>query len=169
MATKDVKHDDVFGDYKKDSLTKPRDLAWDNWAKFDKIGDKVQGYIRDAFYRPAEGMFKAHRGITLEQTDGTFVNVGIKRLPFVLDKTDALRLGDPLTVELIELKKSSEKGFNPTKIFGFYGRNLPENADNLTVKQLDDADQAKGGTRLPENEADRELDGLAKEEEIPFD
>lgn len=152
-----------FDNYKADSLTKPRDLAWDNWAKFEKVGDKVQGYIRDAFYRPAEGLFKEHRGITLEQTDGTFVNVGIKRLPFVLDKTDGLRLGDPLTVELTELKKSDTKGFNATKIFSFFGKNLPENAGNKTVQFLDDEDRAKGGSTQALSEADKAFNGIDEE------
>ncbi len=152
-----------FDNYKEDSLTKPRDLAWDNWAKFEKVGDKVQGYIRDAFYRPAEGLFKEHRGITLEQTDGTLINVGIKRLPFVLDKTDGLKLGDPLTVELVELKKSDTKGFNATKIFGFFGKNLPENETNKTVKQLDDEDKAKGGSAQPLSAADKAFDGIDEE------
>ena len=146
MSKKEEASVDVFGDYKSDSLTKPRDLAWNHWAKFEKQGDKVQGFIRDAFYRPAEGLYKEQRGITLEQLDGTFINVGIRRLPFVLDKTDDLRLGDPLTVELAELKASGTKGFNPTKIFAFYGKNLPENAGNKTVLELDNEDQAKGGT-----------------------
>lgn len=137
---------DVFGDYKKDSLTKPRDLAWTNWAKFEKVGDKVQGYIRDVFYRQAEGQFKEQRGITLEQTNGELINVGIKRISFILNKTDDLRLGDPLTVELTELKKSGTKGFSATKVFSFFGKNLPENAENKTVLELDKEDMAKGGT-----------------------
>lgn len=162
-----AKKEDVFGNYKEDSLTKPRDLAWDNWSKFEKVGDKYQGFIRDAFYRAAEGLFKEQRGITLEQMDGTFVNVGIKRLPFVLDKTDGLRLGDPLTVELVELKKSETKGFNPTKVFAFYGKNLPENAGNKTVLELDNEDRAKGGTVPPLSEVDKEFAKV--DDEIPFE
>jgi len=148
MATYD------FSNFKKDALTKPRDLAWDNWAKFEKAGDKVQGYIRDAFYRPADGMFKDQRGITVEQTDGTLINVGIKRFPFVLSKTDELRIGDPVTVVLEEEKKSQIKGYNATKIFGFYGTNLPENAKNQTVKELDEHDEAKGGSSGASDEAE---------------
>ncbi len=137
--------DNVFGDYKKDTLTKPRDLAWSNWAKFEKVGDMAQGYIRDVFYRAAEGKFKEQRGITLEQTDGKMVNVGIKRLPFVLSQTDDLRIGDPLTVELIELKDPAEKGLSPTKIFGFYGKRIA--IEGKTVAQLDAEDFAKGGSK----------------------
>lgn len=138
-----------FDDYKKDALTRPRDLAWSNWAKFENVGDKVQGYIRDAFFRPAEGLFKDQRGITIEQPDGTMVNVGIKRHDFVLSKTDSLRIGDPLTIVLEEMKESSTKGYNATKIFGFYGKNLEENAGNPTVKELDDADSKAGGSVAP--------------------
>lgn len=154
-----------FKNYKKDTLTKPRDLAWTNWAKFEKVGDMVQGYIADAFYRPAEGQFDEQRGITLKQDDGTYVNVAVKRLPFVLNKTDDLRLGDPLTVELVELKKSETKGFSPTKISSYFGKNLPENAGNKTVAELDAEDREKGGT-LPPVKADEKDAGDAAE--VPF-
>lgn len=145
-----------FSNYKKDSLTKPRDLAWDNWAKFEKVGDKVQGYICDVFYRPADGQFKEQRGITLKQEDGTMINVGIKRLPFILNKTDDMRLGDPLVIELTELKKNETKGFSPTKLQSFFGTHLPENDGNKTVAQLEKEDMERGGTVNPV--ADEEKD-----------
>ncbi len=147
-----------------ESLTKPRDLAWDNWAKFEKVGDSFSGYIRDVFYRPADGLFKEQRGITLEQKDGSLINVGIKHLPFVLNKTDGLRLGDPLKIELSELKKSDTKGFNATKIFAYYGKNLEENAQNKTVLELENEDMAKGGTKPPVAEEE-----VKAADEIPFD
>jgi hypothetical protein len=153
-----------FNNYKSDTLTRPRDKAWDNWAKFEKVGDKVQGYIRDAFYRPEEGQFKAQRGITIEQPDGKLVNVGIKRHDFILAKTDNLRIGDPLTIELTEEKKSQIKGFSATKIFDFYGTNLPENAGNPTVKQMDSSDEAEGGSTEPVAPTEE-----ATAEDIPFE
>lgn len=145
-----------FNNYQKDTLTRPRDKAWSNWAKFEKVGDKVQGFIRDAFYRPAEGMYKEQRGITLEQIDGTFVNVAIKRFPFILAHTDHLRIGDPLTVELTNEIPPKQKGFSPTKELSFFGKNLPENEGNPTVKELDDADRAQGGSSAPEEEVEAE-------------
>jgi hypothetical protein len=155
-----------FDNYEKDTLTKPRDKAWGNWAKFETVGSKVQGYIRDAFYRPAEGLFKDQRGITLEQPNGELINVGIKRLPFVLDKTDHLRIGDPLTVVFESEQKSSTKGFSATKIFAFYGTNLPENANNPTVKELDGQDEAQGGSSAPE---DKDTEVVEEEADIPFE
>lgn len=158
-----------FKNITKKSLTKPRDLCWDNWFKFEKAGDKVTGFIRDVFYRPAEAQFKEQRGITLEQEDGTLVNVGIKRLSFILNKTDDLHLGDPLSIELESERKNATKGFSPTKIFAFYGENLPENAGNPTVLQLEEADMAKGGTKTPvvadeevaeESEADKNFNKM---------
>jgi hypothetical protein len=144
-----------FEKFDKDALTKPRDLAWDNWKSWgDEVGDKVQGYIRDVFYRPAEGDFREQRGITLEQTDGTFVNVGIKRLSFVLAPTNELRLGDPLTMVLSELKPNG-KAKKPTKIFAFYGTNLPENKDNKTVAELE--------------QEDMRLQNIAEDEDVSID
>ena len=162
-----AKESSAFDDYKSDSLTKPRDLAWDNWAKFTKVGEKVQGYIRDAFYRPAEGDFGAQRGITLEQIDGELVNVGIKRFSFILDKTNDLRIGDPLTVEFVEQKTPSRKGISGVKIFAFYGKNLPENAGNPKVSDLDSPTQGS-----EPSQADKELDELAakpSDNDVPFD
>lgn len=150
-----------FDNYQADALERPRDKAWSNWAKFEKVGDKVQGYIRDAFFRPAEGMFQDQRGITVEQTDGTLVNVGIKRKPFVLSKTDSLRIGDPITIILEEEKASSTKGYNATKIFGFYGTNLDENLGEKTVKELESEDIKAGGSVEPEAEEE--------EADIPFE
>ena len=142
-----------FDDYSKDGLTKPRDIAWSkDWAKFEEVGDKFQGYIVDVFYRPAQELFKEQRGFTLKQADGELINVGIKRLPFILSKTDDLRLGDPLTIELVELKKSDTKGFSPTKIQAFYGKNLPENAGNKTIKELEREDMERGGSFDPDGE-----------------
>ncbi len=145
-----------FSNIKKESLTKPRDLCWDNWFKFENTGDSVEGFIRDVFYRPAEGQFKEQRGITLEQPDGKMVNVGIKRMSFILNKTDDLRLGDPLMIELVEEKKSKTKGFSPTKIFAFYGKNLEENTANKTVFELEREDMAKGGSKAPEEHVEGE-------------
>lgn len=167
-----------FTKAKEDTLTKPRDKAWDNWASFEKVGDSVQGYIRDVFARKAEGDFKDQRGITLEQPDGTLINVGIKRIEFVLDKTDNLRLGDPLTIELEKETPHQTKGYSPIKVFGFYGKNLPENAGNKTVKQLDDEELgilAKDNAAADEAEAkaNAEFEGndepaAAEAADVPF-
>jgi len=155
-----------FKNYKEDTLTRPRDAAWTNWAKFEKVGDKVSGYIKDVFYREAQGIYKEQRGITLLQENGVFINLAIKRLDFVLAKTDNLRLGDPLVAELTDLQEN-DKG-NPTKIVSYFGKNLAENVDNKTVKELDQEDQGKGGTVAPEDKTDIMPEANIKAEEIPF-
>lgn len=157
-----------FEEYKKDKLVRPRDFAWANWGKFEKVGDKIQGFIRDVFYRKAEGQFQEQRALTIEKTDGSLINVAIKRLPFILPATDNLRVGDPITVELAELKKSDTKGFSATKIFAYYGKNLPENTGK-TVKELEAEDMALGGTVAPEgvvDEADKEFEKVGTEADI---
>ena len=159
---KEVTYD--FNNFKGDALERPRDKAWSNWASFKQVGDKVGGYIRDVFFRPATGVFSDQRGITLEQIDGTLINVGIKEIDFILAKTDGLRLGDPLTVVFDEEKPSATKGGYATKIYGFYGKNLPENEGNKTVKELEAEDRAKGGT-MTSTDSDTETDSGA---DIPF-
>lgn len=131
-----------FNNFEKDALTKPRDKAWENWAKFEKPGDKVQGYIRDVFFRASEGQFPDQRGLTLEQPDGTLINVGIKHIDFVLAKTDSLRLNDPVTIVFEKEIPPSVKGHSPTKQFGFYGTSLPENASQKTVATLEAEDRS---------------------------
>ena len=133
------------------ALTKPRDLAWDNWAKFPEIGAEISGYIRDVFYRPSETsstgqVMKDQRALTLEQQDGTLINVGIKTYPFVLSQTDNLRLGDPLKIVFSKTIPAKEKMMSPTKVFSYFGKNMPENAGNPTVKELTDIDARNGGT-----------------------
>lgn len=160
MAEAKAKGGYDFDGFKKDALTKPRDLAWENWAKFEKVGDKYQGYIRDVFFRAGEGDFSAQRGITLEQADGTLVNVGIKRFPFVLNKTDDLRLGDPLTIVFEKQNAPQVKGHSGVKVFAFFGTNLPENAENQTVKELDAYDEDAGGSDAPEEDDDLVVEPL---------
>lgn len=162
-----------FGEFNKDTLTKPRDKAWQNWAKFEKVGDKVQGFIRDVFYRKEErdeegDGFSAQRGITLEQPTGELINVGIKRLPFILDKTDTLRLGDPLTIVFESQLEPKKKGYKGAKQMAFYGKNLEENKDQKTVKELDHEDMVAGGTSDAENERlQKEFDAMTGEDEFP--
>lgn len=143
-----------FSKIEDKKVSKARNEAWDNWGKFENVGDKVEGYIRDVFYKKADGQYQEARGITLEQPNGKLINVSIKTLPFVLTSTDDLRLGDPLCVKLTELKKSATKGFSPTKILTFYGEKLPENDGQPTVKQLYLEDKNAGGSSAPEAEKD---------------
>jgi hypothetical protein len=153
-----------FSKFKKQELTKPRDKAWENFAKFEKVGDKVEGILRDVFYRPAEGQFKEQRGFTLEGADGKLTNVALKRTPyFAIRATNDVRLGDLLTVELTELRPSKEKGFSPTKIFSFSSGTLAENAGNPTVKELEKADMAEQGVVEADEPAEK------KDDEVPFE
>jgi hypothetical protein len=151
-----------FSKFKKTELTKPRDKAWENFAKFEKEGDKVEGILRDVFYRPAEGDFKEQRGFTLEQEDGILVNVAMKREPyFAIRSTDEVHLGDLLTIELGELRASKTKGYSATKIFSFTAGTLEENASNPTVKELEAIDMKAEGV---EDDADTE-----DEDKPPFE
>lgn len=160
-----------FTKYKDSALTRPRDEAWGNWKswKNSQIGDKVEGYVADAFYRPEElnngtVVFREQRGITIKQTDGTLINVGVKFLEFILKSTDNLRVGDPIVVELIKIEQPKAKGQNGAKVFGFYGANLPENANNKTVKELTDEDKASGGTAQPDEVKQEESSELTADD-----
>ncbi len=144
-----------FNNYKSDAITRPSSKAWGNWAKFNKVGDMAQGIIRDVFFRKAEGIYKDARGITLEQPNGELINVSIKRISFVLEGTNHLRLGDPLTIVFEKELPPKQAGNNPTKQYGFYGKNVQESEGNKTVAELDDIDRKNGG--LSDASADDEL------------
>lgn len=163
MATteKKAQQDENFADYEKDALTLPRDKAWDNWAKFDEVSDKVQGYIRDVFYRAPEGEFKEQRGVTLEQPGGELINVGIKRISFILAKTDNLRLGDPLTIVFEKQLQPKQKGYKGAKQFGFYGKNLEANAGEKTVADLELEDMNRQKLAPAKEEDEPEEDAFA--------
>lgn len=158
-----------FDAFKQDVTDRPSSKAWGNWKKFEKVGDMAQGYIRDVFFRKAEGVFKEARGITLEQKDGSLINISIKRYDFILSKTDGLRLGDPLTVVFEEELPPKKAGNNPTKQYGFYGRNLPENAGNKTVAELDAIDRGVGGMSGDSSsaEADKAFDAIPGKDTPP--
>lgn len=153
-----------FDKFKKKELTKPRDAAWENFAKFEKAGDSKTGIVRDVFYRPADDIYKEQRCFTLEEEDGTLCNVCLKREPyFAIRATNDVRLGDLLTVELSELRPSKTKGYNPTKIFSFTAGEDPEGGDDRpTVKELEAIDMADQGVE------DESEDSNPPAEEVPF-
>lgn len=147
--------DTNFENYEQDALEKPRDKAWENWAKFDEIGDKVQGYIRDVFFKEGDGQ-SDQRVLTLEQPDKdkTLINVGIKHLDFILNKTDNLRLGDPVTIVFEKELPPKVKTHSPTKQFGFYGKNLDANASEKTVAELEAEDRKLAEEESAKQDAD---------------
>lgn len=154
-----------FDSYKDQPLTRPRDEAWSNWKSWKdaQLGDKVQGYVADAFFRPEEKnpdgsvAFRSQRGITIKKLDGELINVGVKDISYVLASTDSLRVGDPITIEFTKLGEKV-KGKAQAKIFSYYGANLQENANNKTVKELTDEDRKEGGSSAPEPEEETEED-----------
>ncbi len=148
------------------SLERPRDKAWSkDWGKFEKKGDFVQGFIRDVFFRVAEGVYKDQRGFTLEQPDGELINVGIKHVDFILAKTNHLRLGDPVKI-VFEAEIPKGAGLNPIKQLGFYGENLAENAGNKTVLELENEDRKIADAAAADLDAEFEGTGEKKEDDF---
>ena len=158
-----------FDKFKKKELTKPRDKAWENFAKFEKQGDKKTGIVRDVFYRPADEIYKEQRCFTLEEEDGTLCNVCLKREPyFAIRSTNDVKLGDLLTVELSELRPAKTKGYNPTKIYSFTAGEDPDGGDDRpTVKELEAADMKEQGVVSETSEEETDAAAEAAEEVKP--
>jgi len=156
-----------FDKFKEKELTKPRDKAWENFAKFEKEGDKKVGIVRDVFYRPADETFKEQRCFTLEEEDGTLCNVCLKREPyFAIRPTNDVRLGDLLTVELSELRASKTKGYNATKIFSFTAGVDPDGGDDRpTVRELEADDIKDQGVAVVDETEENETE----KEDVPFE
>ena len=170
-----------FSKFEEKDLTKPRDKGWNNFIKFENVGDKVSGIIRDVFYQPADEQFSERRVFTLEQSDGTFANVSIKRNPyFAIRPTDDLHIGDLLTVELAELRESKVKSYHPTKIYSFTAGidpNAPKDENDVdtrpTVKELEAIDMVETGSASSLNgdtplEQKEGTQGEETSEDLPF-
>lgn len=92
-----------------------RDIAGDNWQKFVEPGDKVGGTIRDIFEMPERDGYGAQRCFTLEQQDGAYINVGLKRTNYILSRTDMLQIGDQLGVKFEKEIPAKVKGYHNAK------------------------------------------------------
>ena len=142
-----------FSDYEADKISRPFEEC-KTWAKFESVGDKVQGFVADATYRNPEGQFKEQRVVTLMQPSGELINVAIKRLPFILSKTNDLRVGDPLTVVFEKQLEPRQKGYKGVKVLTFFGKNLEANAGNPTVAELEARDMAVAKTVADDTDID---------------
>lgn len=103
------------GDIFEDTNRPARDLAGENWFKFEKVGDKVGGTIKDVFESPEHDGFPAQRCFTLLQENGKYINVGIKKTSYLLSRTDMLQVGDRLGIKFDRELPPKVKGFHPAK------------------------------------------------------
>ncbi len=113
-----------------------RDLAGENWFKFAAVGDKVGGVIKDMFEKPVspEG-YPAQRCFTLQQEDGEYINVGLKRTSYILSRTDMLQIGDSMGIKFEKEIPSTKKGFHPAKSMVIFSK-LVGDRTNAQAKDL---------------------------------
>lgn len=130
-APKKEKATDIFSDENRVA----RDLA-EGWFKFEEVGDKVGGTIRDIFEMPERDGMQAQRCFTIEQADGVLVNVGLKRTNYILSRTDMLQIGDVLGVKFEKEIPSKNKGYHPAKSMVIFSKLVGPrgNATAATVK-----------------------------------
>ncbi len=125
------KSEDIFSD----SNRLARDMA-EGWFKFEEVGDKVGGTIRDIFEMPERDGMQAQRCFTIEQADGVLVNVGLKRTNYILSRTDMLQVGDMLGVKFEKEIPAKSKGHHPAKSMVIFSKLVGPrgNATAATVK-----------------------------------
>lgn len=114
------------------SNKKPRDLA-DKWFKFTHVGDRVCGIVRDIFEKEPEGKYSGQHCFTLEQEDGTYINVGVKDTKYNVAHVQDVMVGDMLGVEFVR-EIASKQGLSAAKSMAFY-------ITSNTVQSLDDDSQ----------------------------
>lgn len=151
-APKKKESEDIFSDENRLA----RDLA-EGWFKFEEVGDKVGGTIRDIFEMPERDGMQAQRCFTIEQSDGTLVNVGLKRTNYILSRTDMLQIGDMLGVKFEKEIPAKSKGHHPAKSMVIFSKlNGPRgNATAATVKvskvAASEAEEDQGEESAPDN------------------
>lgn len=150
-APKKAKETDIFSDENRLA----RDLA-EGWFKFEEVGDKVGGTIRDIFEMPERDGMQAQRCFTVEQSDGVLVNVGLKRTNYILSRTDMLQVGDMLGVKFEKEIPAKSKGHHPAKSMVIFSKlnGARGNATAATVKVS--APTADAGEDAGEESADGE-------------
>ena len=127
-----------------------RDRA-DGWFTFQKVGDRIGGFIRDMYEAPAQGLFKAQRVFTIERKDGQLFNVGLKRTPYVLTRTDALQIGDELGITFEKEIPAKVNGMHPAKSLTFVSK---RNGDRLVGQQAKDMQPVVVAAEIEDEEVD---------------
>lgn len=114
-----------------------RDLA-KGWFKFEKIGDKIGGTIKDIFELPERDGMPAQRCFTIETENGPLMNVGLKRTQYILSRTDNLQIGDKLGVKFEKEIAPKVKGFNPAKSLVIFSKMIGSRT-GIKAKDIDSA------------------------------
>jgi len=100
----------------KKDLFSDENLAQSNWAKFEKVGDKVEGRLVGQRSAPAKGNFSAQIVYELETEDGQMINVGIaEHKTFIHDRMKSAKIGQEVGFLFKEEVESETTGFAPAK------------------------------------------------------
>lgn len=135
-----------------------RDLA-SGWFKFESIGDKVGGIIRDMWEQPARDGMPAQRCFTLEEKSGELTNVGLKRTGYILSRTDSLQIGDMLGVKFEKEIPPKKKGFHPAKSLTIYSK-LVGPRQGVSAKDLVPVEPSLEEEKTDEKQADENFNNM---------
>jgi len=94
------------------------------WFKFEVPGNEVSGIIQDIFDVEANGKFGPQKVFALLQSDGTTINVGIKKTTFNLTATLHWTIGGKAKIRFEKTIPTKIKGHHDAKSLSFFYKAL---------------------------------------------
>jgi hypothetical protein len=103
-------------DFNIDQLFDEQNKPASNWFKFEKVGDKCAGKVTRIFEKEAYNNFPSQKCFSLEQADGSEVNVGIKTTgAYLMERTQKVKVGDIVGFLFKAEIPAKVKGNHPAK------------------------------------------------------
>ena len=97
------------------------------WFKFEKVGDKVMGYLVEVQDKKGDGEFPDQRVFSLKDKEGNITKVGISmNKDYVIGRANSARLGDILGFCFEKEIPASKKGLRPAKSIEVYVKKVAQ-------------------------------------------
>lgn len=131
----DAKEKDPFAD-----LMTEENKPDSNWFKFEKVGDKVMGFLVGVDDKEGKDPFPPQRVFTLKNKEGDFVKVGISlKKDYIIGRANSAKMGDILGFEFVKEIPNEKKGFNPAKSIEVYVKHIERaEGEEVTPANIDD-------------------------------
>lgn len=115
---------------KKDDLFSKENIPESNYFKFEKVGDRVSGFLVEVKDKPAKDQFPPQRVYVLKQHDDSLINVGISlNKDYIIGRANTAKMGDLLGFEFMKEIPSATKGFAAAKSIEVYVKHNESNEE----------------------------------------